>query len=240
MPKLIQPAYDFYRYIFLSRLATHKLRALSDYYSDDVKGLVDLAFSFEYKQLHSRITITPSQIKEEIYELCKLLHEITPKVMVEIGSAGCGTLFLFARVASPEIIISVDLPSGPFGGGYPAWKIPLCKSLAKNRNCIHLVRADSHDLGTLEGVKKILSDGKIDFLFIDGDHTYQGVKKDFEMYSQLVKSNGIIAFHDIVEHPPETGCEVARFWTEVKDSYKHVEIVKDWSQKWAGIGVIYM
>jgi len=44
----------------------------------------------------------------------------------------------------------------------------------------------------------------LDFLFIDGDHTYEGVKRDFEMYSPLVRNGGIIAFHDIVKHPPET------------------------------------
>jgi len=46
-----------------------------------------------------------------------------------------------------------------------------------------------------------------DFLFIDGDHTYEGVEGDFEMYSPLVRRGGIIAFHDIVPGPPENvGC----------------------------------
>lgn len=36
----------------------------------------------------------------------------------------------------------------------------------------------------------------IDFLFIDGDHTYQAVMTDWLLYSPLVKSGGIIAFHD--------------------------------------------
>ncbi|MCS7366302.1 MAG: class I SAM-dependent methyltransferase [archaeon YNP-WB-062] len=67
----------------------------------------------------------------------------------------------------------------------------------------------------------------MDFLFIDGDHTYEGVKKDFEMYSPLVRGGGIIAFHDIVQHPPETGCEVSGFWNEIKLRYKYREIVED-------------
>lgn len=37
---------------------------------------------------------------------------------------------------------------------------------------------------------------KIDFLFIDGDHHYQGVKTDWELYSPLLKSGSIIALHD--------------------------------------------
>jgi hypothetical protein len=42
----------------------------------------------------------------------------------------------------------------------------------------------------------ILQDIKIDFLFIDGDHSYQGVKKDFVLYSKLLTDKGIIVIHD--------------------------------------------
>jgi len=137
-------------------------------------------------------------------------------------------------------IISIDLPGGPFGGGYPCWKIPLYKSFAKDRQKIYLIRKDSHDLKTLEKVKEILKGEMLDFLFIDRDHSYEGVKKDFEMYSSIVRRGGIIAFHDIVPHPPDTGCEVSSLWNEIKHRYKHVEIVEDWKQNWAGIGVIYV
>ncbi len=41
----------------------------------------------------------------------------------------------------------------------------------------------------------VLQDIKIDVLFIDGDHTYEGVKKDFELYSNLLSENGIIVIH---------------------------------------------
>ena len=37
---------------------------------------------------------------------------------------------------------------------------------------------------------------KIDYLHIDGDHSYDGVKKDFELYSQIMSENGIITIHD--------------------------------------------
>jgi len=58
------------------------------------------------------------------------------------------------------------------------------------------------------------------------------------MYSKLVRANGVIALHDIIPHPPETKFEVNKFWLEIKDKYKYLEIVKSWSQKWVGIGVI--
>ena len=37
---------------------------------------------------------------------------------------------------------------------------------------------------------------KIDMLWIDADHTYEGVKKDFDLYSQIMNDNGIIIIHD--------------------------------------------
>jgi len=146
---------------------------------------------------------------------------------------------LFARVSSPDaVIISIDLPHGRFGGGYPEWKIPLYRSFATQKQKIYLIREDSHELSTLNMVKKILKGHKLDFLFIDGDHTYDGVKRDFEVYSESVSKGGIIAFHDICPHPPQTGCEVNKFWREIKDDYKHVELIKDYKKGWGGIGVL--
>lgn len=184
--------------------------------------------------------IKPMQVREEIEELLKILNSAKPKVILEIGTANGGTLFLFSRVASEDaIIISIDLPGGKFGGGYPKWKIPLYKSFEKKNQRIYLIRENSHKQEALEKVKKILNDKRVDSLFIDGDHSYEGVKRDFEMYSPLVRKGGIIAFHDIVPGPEENVGGVPRFWQEIKQKYKHKEIVKDWNQKGWGIGVIY-
>jgi len=42
----------------------------------------------------------------------------------------------------------------------------------------------------------VRQDIKIDFLFIDGDHSYDGVKKDFELYTQILNDDGIVVIHD--------------------------------------------
>jgi hypothetical protein len=42
----------------------------------------------------------------------------------------------------------------------------------------------------------VLQDIKIDVLFIDGDHSYEGVKLDFDLYSNIISENGIIIIHD--------------------------------------------
>jgi len=181
------------------------------------------------------------QVKSEIAHLLEIVRAFKPKTMMEIGTARGGSLFLFSRVL-PEnsFILSLDLPGGSFGGGYPFWKIPLYKSFASNSQKIELVRANSHEAKTKDKITEILGERKLDFLFIDGDHTYEGVKRDFELYSSLVKKGGIIAFHDVAHHPAETNCNVDKFWGEVKKKYKHKEFIEDKSQGWGGIGVIYL
>lgn len=42
----------------------------------------------------------------------------------------------------------------------------------------------------------VLQDIKIDYLHIDAGHSYENVKEDFELYSQLISENGIISMHD--------------------------------------------
>ena len=50
----------------------------------------------------------------------------------------------------------------------------------------------------------VRQDIKIDFLFIDGDHSYEGVKLDFDLYSTLLSKNGIIMLHDTDQNYEET------------------------------------
>lgn len=77
----------------------------------------------------------------------------------------------------------------------------------------------------------------VDFLFVDGDHTYEEVKQDFESSSPLVR-NGLIVFDDIVPHPPELNRGADRLWLELRGEYRHREIVNNWKQGWAGIAVL--
>ncbi|WP_197535048.1 class I SAM-dependent methyltransferase [Thermoproteus tenax] len=184
------------------------------------------------------------QIREEVEQLVRLVAGVRPSVVLEIGTARGGTLFLWTWAATDDaLLISVDLPGGLFGGGYPWLKGFLYRSFARGRQRVVLIRGDSHDQRTLERVERALGGRKVDFLFIDGDHTYEGVKRDFEMYSPLVRKGGIIAFHDIVPGPPEYVGGVPRFWSELKQRLprdKYMELVKDWRQGGFGIGVVYV
>jgi len=92
----------------------------------------------------------------------------------------------------------------------------------------------------LDRVKAALGGQELDYLFLDGDHSYAGVRCDFELYGRMVRKGGIIVFHDIVEGTPEMEGGVPRFWREIKSQYRHTEIVKDPQQAGWGIGVLYV
>src|SRR5882757_308451 len=167
------------------------------------------------------------QVRSEILGLGNLLKELVPKRSLEIGTNYGGTLLLLCALFAPKAkIISVDLPYGPFGGGYPKRKMPIFRRFPRHGQKLHLLRADSHAAETKEQVSRLLEGERLDYLFVDADHTYEGVWLDFEMYAPLVRSGGMIAFHDIVTHRKETRCEVERFWNEIKQKYRHLEFVE--------------
>ncbi len=158
---------------------------------------------------------------------------------LEIGTANGGTLFLWTRVVPEDAhLISIDLPSGEFGGGYAGWRIPIYRSFAVGKQHVDLLRGDSHSAAILERTKTLLNGNRVDFLFVDAGHTYSDVRQDFDQYSSLVTENGVIAFHDVAYHPPESMCEVHRFWSEIKPKYEGGEFIERADQGWGGIGYI--
>jgi cephalosporin hydroxylase len=181
------------------------------------------------------------QVPAELEALGEIVADLRPERALEIGTARGGTLLFLTRLASPRAtIISIDLPGGRFGGGYNRRRRWFYQRFARRGQRLHLLQGDSHSPEMLARAKAALAGRLLDYLFIDGDHTYQGVRSDFEMYAPLVRKGGVIAFHDIAEHPPSTGCQVSRFWNQIKRQYRHVEIIEDRKQGWAGIGVLYV
>ena len=73
-------------------------------------------------------------------------------------------------------------------------------------------------------------DIKIDYLHIDADHTYEGCKLDFDLYSTIMNENGIISIHDTDR----------KYWEnfETYDGEEHdsctgpSEVVKEISDEW--------
>lgn len=183
--------------------------------------------------------IRAMQRRSEILTLAALVRERRPSVIVEIGTCRGGTLFIWCR-SNPQadLFVSIDLPDGPFGGGYRSCRAKLYREFLHDRPRARmaLMRASSHDPATLEELKRHLAGRPIDFLYIDGDHSLAGVRADFSMYLPLVRKDGIVALHDI--RTEGGGHEVQEFWTEAKRSYRHEEIVASDARS-MGIGVVF-
>ena len=202
----------------------------------------------------SRISLSPTKMAEisvfkgafqkisELAPLIRILRRRTLLTVVEIGTFKGGTMWLWCQMANDDAnIISIDLK--------PTTKTEkrIAKylyGLAVENQKVSLVRGDSGDIETKHQLIDKLGPSKIDFLFIDGNHSYRAVKRDFELYSPLVRKGGLVAFHDILYHPnfPET--QVDKYWNELRSKYKFREFIdledkRGWGQ-WGGIGVLYM
>jgi hypothetical protein len=101
---------------------------------------------------------------------------------------------------------------------------------------------DSHQPATVQRLKVRLAGRPIDLLFVDGDHSYESVKKDYELYGPLTRH--LVAFHDIFGvNPRDPGLGVYRFWNELaaEKAWPVVVFKKDSSADWTlqmGIGCI--
>lgn len=177
------------------------------------------------------------QRREELLELLEQVRRLEPRRVCEIGTAAGGTLYFLTRVAAPSaLLVSIDIATPPhtrFARG----------KLARADQRIVSLEGDSQSLEMVERLRRELDGEPIDFLFIDGDHSYDGVKRDFELYSPLVRPGGLIALHDI---NPDAGDpsgpisgEVPRFWAELRGSGRDTEeIVHAPAGEGLGIGLV--
>lgn len=179
----------------------------------------------------------------ELLSLVKLVARHRPELVLEIGTMKGGTLRAWCECATDDAtIISIDLRDGRWGGGYAPHDQPRIQGYAQPGQTLHLIEGDSHSNRVRKRFDEVL-DWPIDFLFIDGDHTYNGVRQDFETFSPYMTPGGLVAFHDIRHHPDVPGCEVDRYWNEIKTTARERwEFVADDGDNrfgpWGGIGVM--
>lgn len=182
------------------------------------------------------------QHRTEILPFLELAKSREPRVIVEIGTAQCGTNFLLGQaLCSAELIIALDLTVHN--------QRLLMEFSSRNLQRVS-IEASSYDPTTVQRVKRLLNGRKIDILFIDGDHSYSGVKADYDCYHHLVKPGGLIAFHDIVEDHRTRfesstsfgyAGEVPRFWKDLINGISNQnfwEFIADTNQDGMGIGVL--
>jgi len=185
--------------------------------------------------------VVASQKYEELVGFLAKMQDLRPRRICEIGTSAGGTLFAFTRVAASDaIVIAVDL-------ALPATTRRARSRLGRGNQKVVSIEGDSTTAETRKAVENALGGEPLDVLFIDGDHTYQGVKADFELYAPLVRPEGLIGLHDINEdyatrygrQTASISGDVPRFWRELRATHMTEELIADPDQDGYGIGVIY-
>jgi cephalosporin hydroxylase len=162
----------------------------------------------------------------ELAGFLAMLADFHPEVVVEIGSDAGGTLWAWQQIGARRVI-GVDQPKQAFSTG---------KDLDAHGS--EVVYGDSHDPETLHRLEKLLDGDPVDMLFIDGDHSYDGVLADWTMYHPLIRPGGIVAFHDVLHHPGHPFVEVGEVYRMVSRGYEHSEIIDEFDRAWGGIGYL--
>lgn len=151
-----------------------------------------------------------------------------------------GTMALWAQLATSDaLLVGLDIKISDGTENR-------IKAKVTNGQMLKLVEADSHSDETKLRVLDILGGNKVDFLFIDGDHSYVGAKRDFHDYGPLVRAGGLIGFHDIVPDFSERyGIQtksyaggVYKVWREISSEFPHYEFIENVAQDGYGIGVV--
>ena len=164
---------------------------------------------------------TPVQDKAEFWALISLVKDLNPQNILEIGSEKGGTAYFWNRICgaegAPGKLVCVDVANN------------FRMTLGLPDSEFVFLEGNSHSPEIYTAVMEQFPNG-IDFLFLDGDHWYEGVKEDFEKFSPLVRSGGIIAFHDI------HGDGVQDYWPEIRAQYARTQ---EFSYT-IGIGVLHV
>lgn len=187
-------------------------------------------------------TFEAMQKPQEFAALLGAVNELQPKTILEIGIGRGGASWAFSKISSVENHILIDLPGGPWGGAdTEKTQATLNYINSHSRSTLTYIAGNSQNSECVDKLKEVLQGKYIDFLFIDGAHNYYGVKSDYLTYSPFVRSGGLIGFHDVCEHAPETGCEVKKFWDEVKASGipndQYSEFIAE-PANWGGIALV--
>lgn len=130
----------------------------------------------------------------EAERACLVRHATDKKRLVEIGVwHGVTTCRLRRVMAADGILMGVD----PF----PKGRLGFSMQRVIARREVNRITNGRIQWQRLTGVEAALDYATlygqiVDFIFIDGDHSYDGLRSDWEAWSSLIACGGIVALHD--------------------------------------------
>lgn len=163
-----------------------------------------------------------------------LIQNIRPKKVVELGThLGC-SLFSFSQaIKDSKLNTSIDAVDTWLGdehaGDYSEIiinKVKEIKNKYYSKLKIKLLRK------TFDQANQKYPDNSIDILHIDGYHTYEAVKHDYDMWFDKVKEDGIILLHDSAVKDSNFG--IHKLLKQIKKDYKIIEFPHSY-----GLGVVF-
>ena len=147
--------------------------------------------------------------------------QLEPKLFVELGTHSGNSYFSFCQSilenATKTKAFAVDTWSGDIHAGFyeeSVFKTVTAKN-EKYRDFSSLLRT------TFDSALGNFDDGTIDLLHIDGLHTYEAVKHDFETWLPKMAAGGFILFHDTKVFTEGFG--VHRLWEEIAKDFPTME-----------------
>jgi predicted O-methyltransferase YrrM len=172
---------------------------------EELDGFEDVAFLFSSNQLHH--AIISMTVHEGAY-LWGLARALPGATIVEIGrSKGGSTLLLAAAMQNDARLVSYDLHIKATAGHESDAELRDALTRYGLADRVDLVVADSR---SVEGPQ-------VDLLLVDGDHSYEGARGDWEAWRGRVMRGGHVVFHDAVPDGlarPHEG--VARLMEEIE------------------------
>lgn len=165
------------------------------------------------------------QNSDEWDAFIKYLQDKNVRSYLEVGAReGHALRYLVERIPSIETVVAVDLPGARWG--YEDSDKDLEDNLAALSCKTRMILGDSTDADVIAKAK-----GEYDVVFIDGDHSYEGVLADYTNYGPMGR---IVALHDIAAPLRSKAGGVARLWGKIKTD-ESVEILVSKTAK--GIGI---